>query len=454
MKMVNIKTILLVLVNLVLLTATVVAGTFLFSSWQDRSLAQAILHVENQYDKDYGGSEVDKRSGQLGQSQVTAYYPKMGKHLTTALLTQIEENAKSLDQNEEQLVFYTTKEKKSSLAQVKEFQVNKDVFPIENKKLGKPQSSLLISYFVSAKQQLLTLAELFVSPEFARAKFEEEFRNQLAFRELSEDKIEKILQSLTDLDLSEWTFTYQDSAFKVFLPKPDAEVDSLSLPLSSLYDVIDQTYLQGEDLKNCQAYLENQHKKIVALTFDDGPSPETTPKVLDILKEHKAKATFFTVGQNIAGNEAIMKRILKEGSEIGNHSWSHPNLPTISLAQAQKEINDTTAEIKRAVGIDSKLMRPPYGALTPTIQNAVEQSFIMWSVDSLDWKERNTPAILNRVQAATHPGSIILMHDIHQTTVDALPAVLDYLGSQGYTYVTVSELLGDQLAPHLIYYNK
>ena len=125
----------------------------------------------------------------------------------------------------------------------------------------------------------------------------------------------------------------------------------------------------------------------------------------------------------------------------------------MSVRIRKKEIFDTQTAIYNVVGIKPTITRPPYGAINSTIQNAIDQSFIMWDVDSLDWKTHNTTAILNEVKKEVKPGSIILMHDIHQTTIDALPTVLDYLKSQGYTFVTVDELLDYQLESHRIYYN-
>lgn len=123
------------------------------------------------------------------------------------------------------------------------------------------------------------------------------------------------------------------------------------------------------------------------------------------------------------------------------------------METVKKEIFDTQAAIYNVVGIKPTITRPPYGAINPTIQNAIDQSFIMWNVDSLDWKTRNTKAIMQEV-AKTQPGSIILMHDIHQTSIDALPSVIQYLQNNGYTLVTVDELLEGQLEPHRIYYGR
>ena len=158
------------------------------------------------------------------------------------------------------------------------------------------------------------------------------------------------------------------------------------------------------------------------------------------------------LGKNVAGNEQLIKRVHDEGHEIGNHSWSHPQLSTLSLEQAKKQIEDTQAALRAVIGESPKIMRPPYGAINDTIRNAVDMSFIMWNVDSLDWKNRNTGSIMEQVKKQTCPGSIILMHDIHQTTINALPSVIEYLQKNGYTLVTVSELLNHRLEGHQLYY--
>ncbi|WP_227699821.1 polysaccharide deacetylase family protein, partial [Streptococcus pneumoniae] len=115
----------------------------------------------------------------------------------------------------------------------------------------------------------------------------------------------------------------------------------------------------------------------------------------------------------------------------GNHSWSHPILSQLSLDEAKKQITDTEDVLTKVLGSSSKLMRPPYGAITDDIRNSLDLSFIMWDVDSLDWKSKNEAAILTEIQHQVANGSIVLMHDIHSPTVNALPRVIEYLKNQG-----------------------
>jgi peptidoglycan-N-acetylglucosamine deacetylase len=183
----------------------------------------------------------------------------------------------------------------------------------------------------------------------------------------------------------------------------------------------------------------------IAMTFDDGPNPETTPRLLDILKQRNIKATFFMIGQNAQANPKIVQRILAEGHEIGNHSWTHPQLSKLSDERVTEEINKTQAAIKDACGYTPILLRPPYGAITARQKDWIEKQFglsvIIWSVDPFDWKRPGASVIEQRILAGARPGAIVLSHDIHKQTVDAMPATLDALAAKGFKFVTVSQLI-------------
>ena len=183
----------------------------------------------------------------------------------------------------------------------------------------------------------------------------------------------------------------------------------------------------------------------IAMTFDDGPHPKLTPMLLDMLKERGIKATFFLVGKNAADYPEIVQRIVAEGHEVANHSWSHPQLTKLGPDALNKEIAQTNEAIHQATGIQTTIMRPPYGATNAAITKRLNDEFglavIMWSVDPLDWKIRNSAHVTKYITENTTPGAIILSHDIHPTTVEAMPAVLDTLTAKGYKFVTVSELI-------------
>ena len=191
-----------------------------------------------------------------------------------------------------------------------------------------------------------------------------------------------------------------------------------------------------------QCHVEGSY---VAMTFDDGPSAENTPRLLDLLKKRNIKATFFVVGKCAAEYPDIMKRIVAEGHEIANHSWSHPLLTKMGEGAVTEEIQHTHDVIMQTTGVAPKVMRPPYGGFSANQRAWANKKWgykiILWDVDPLDWKVRNAAHVESEILKATVPGSIILSHDIHKTTVDAMPATLDALAAKGFKFVTVSDLL-------------
>ncbi len=188
--------------------------------------------------------------------------------------------------------------------------------------------------------------------------------------------------------------------------------------------------------------------RTIAMTFDDGPSPKLTPMLLDMLKQRGIHATFFVVGQNAAEFPDILKRAVAEGHEIGNHSWSHPQLTHLSPGGVDSQIQKTNDAIRAAIGHDPVLMRPPYGATTAALNRHYAQTYgmkvILWSVDPLDWKYRNSARVEREILGQVGPGGIVLSHDIHATTVAAMPETLDALIAKGYKFATVSELIAMQ----------
>ncbi len=183
----------------------------------------------------------------------------------------------------------------------------------------------------------------------------------------------------------------------------------------------------------------------IAMTFDDGPSEALTPKLLDLLAAHHIRATFFVIGENAAVHPEILKRAVREGHEIANHSWSHPNLGKMSDESVRRELRKTDDVINDAIGVRPTLLRPPYGSITPRQKHWIHDEFgyrtILWDVDPLDWKRPGPSVVCSRILKETRAGSIVLSHDIHPGTIAAMPATLDQLQAKGFKFVTVTELL-------------
>lgn len=179
----------------------------------------------------------------------------------------------------------------------------------------------------------------------------------------------------------------------------------------------------------------------VALTFDDGPHPVYTPQLLDGLKERGVRATFFVVGENIPGNEEILKRMDAESHLIGNHTYSHVKLSELDTARACAEVEKTNALICEVTGEEPEFIRPPFGEWKKTMECSLEMIPVLWDVDPLDWTTKNTALVVERVLKDTKPGDIILLHDYYQSSVDAALEIVDALMERGYKFVTVDELI-------------
>lgn len=186
--------------------------------------------------------------------------------------------------------------------------------------------------------------------------------------------------------------------------------------------------------------------KCLALTFDDGPG-KYAGTLLDTLKKYKAKATFFLEGQYVKSRPAFVKRMVAEGHELGNHSYTHPDFTKSSAATIRSEIQKTQDAVKKAAGVEPKLLRPPYG-LTDLQISDVAQEFgmpmILWTAGSEDWSSKNVDAIQKQTLAVAKPNGIILMHDWVKQTVDGMPALIKTLQNKGYHLVTVSDVIKDE----------
>ena len=189
----------------------------------------------------------------------------------------------------------------------------------------------------------------------------------------------------------------------------------------------------------------------IAITFDDGPSAASTPRLLDLLRSRNIKATFYVLGENVQAHPEIVRRIVAEGHEIGSHTWDHKQLTKMGDDAVRSEINRTRDAIRRAAGVEPQTLRPPYGAMSSRQREFVHQEYgypiVLWSVDPLDWKRPGSSVVSSRIVAGTRRGSIILAHDIHAPTIEAMPATLDALLRKGFRFVTVSQLLAMKSGP-------
>lgn len=194
----------------------------------------------------------------------------------------------------------------------------------------------------------------------------------------------------------------------------------------------------------------NITEKVVAMTFDDGPHPTLTPKLLDILKARNIKCTFFVIGRSAKTYPNIIRRMIAEGHEVANHTWTHASLTSRSDAQIRTELQQSEDALVAAANYRPHLIRPPYGAINTRIKQLMFSEFgystIMWSVDPQDWRRPGVSVVTSRLVNGAHPGAIMLAHDIHPPTIEAMPAMFDQLLAKGYQFVTVSQLLNMEKA--------
>jgi peptidoglycan/xylan/chitin deacetylase (PgdA/CDA1 family) len=191
----------------------------------------------------------------------------------------------------------------------------------------------------------------------------------------------------------------------------------------------------------------------LALTFDDGPNPIATPIVLAALEQAQVPATFFVVGSRAVTQPGLLQRMYRDGDEIGNHSWSHPDLTTLSPDQIIQQVQQTQDAVIAAGVPAPTLFRPPYGAINASVENNVHLPLIFWNIDPADWLSQDPVKITAAVEAASKPGGIVELHDIYTSTGAALPGVIANLKTR-FTLVTVSQLLNLEPGQQGIFYSR
>ncbi len=240
-------------------------------------------------------------------------------------------------------------------------------------------------------------------------------------RKAQGEKDWKTLITLTSLD----TITYRDS-------KPVYGKEN------KYRIVVRDTNLVSDTIS---LYGINPKKKMVALTYDDGPYTSVTNQILDVLEENNARATFFVVGSRVSTYKNCIKREAKLGCEIGNHTYNHTILTSVSAKKIKSEISKTNKAVKNITGQTPEIVRTPGGAVNSTVKANVDYPMFNWSVDTLDWKNRNSSSVISSVKNNVRDGSIILMHDLYGSTADATEVIVPWLVKKGYQLVTVSELM-------------
>lgn len=247
-----------------------------------------------------------------------------------------------------------------------------------------------------------------------------------------------------EIPYQEISSNFSDFINQIFTPKQPTNKEKESVKKPRL------SHEPSAQTKDDTSKTDCQKHACVALTFDDGPSIHTD-KLLDILKEKGAHATFFVLGKSAKYQTQTIKRMAQEGHEIESHTFRHRDLRKLNQDEIATELRETDEILEKIIGRRSQFLRPPYGAVSDSVKSDVKRPLILWSVDPLDWKDRNTDLIIERMSTAK-VGAIILGHDIYDTTIEAIGPVIDNLRKKGYQLVTVEELLsGHDLKAGQIY---
>jgi peptidoglycan/xylan/chitin deacetylase (PgdA/CDA1 family) len=285
--------------------------------------------------------------------------------------------------------------------------------------------------------------------------------NLLAIQQVIQQKLlddakkpQDILDAVLDLPRIKFeNATYTPEHLEIALPKNKTGIDKLTLDYSDVQSFIQTDLVDPNQLSEETTALD-PNKKYVSLTFDDGPGGDTTPRLLQLLAEKDVKATFFMLGQMAEEFPQIVKDVHEQGHEIASHSYSHPQLNAIPKDKLKEQVRLTDKAIYNAAGILPRTLRPPYGAISPESAEVIGKPIIQWDIDSYDWDSKNTQAVIDRVNQTAFEGGIILMHDIHPTTIDAVGTVIDNLRAQGYEFVTTSQLLEQKEKPLYQYFGQ
>ena len=287
----------------------------------------------------------------------------------------------------------------------------------------------------------------------------EQFLNDGGMEKLTQLVIEATGADASSVDenfLEHWLLT--DKGLEITLNRGDY------LPMSEgtktaffTYEEISDIFFFPEEITIASTI--DPTKPMIALTFDDGPSAHTG-RLLDIFAAHGGKATFFVVGNIIYDRPAVVERIVEEGHEIGGHSWSHRDFTKLTDQEVTDQIMNTRAKIYEVSGKDTLIIRPPYGARDKRVASIAAEcgvSMILWSVDTLDWELKDADLVYESIMSQAYDGAIILCHDLHKTTVDAMERAIPDLIAKGYQLVTVTDLLtcdGGELVPGKAYFNQ
>lgn len=247
-------------------------------------------------------------------------------------------------------------------------------------------------------------------------------------------------------------FNLKDEGLEILFPPyqiaswADGEI-KITIPYEEINDLLKEEYRNTSKEEEVVSIIPEvrdltkyQDKKLIAFTFDDGPSETNTNYLLDNLDKYDAKVTFFVLGSRVDSNKETIKRAYLEGNDIGSHTYNHQNLNLLSDVALMDEVKKTNEAIKEVIGTSPTLLRPPYGNLSDHGKELANMNIILWNIDPLDWKYKDKNRVANEIIEHAHDGAIVLVHDIYKSSVEGALLAMEELQKQGYAFVTINEM--------------
>lgn len=282
--------------------------------------------------------------------------------------------------------------------------------------------------FDTEKNKELTIYDIFTENDL-----------KILVEKIKKESKEKNISNIDDIikNINNIKIQFDDEYLYIYIENLNIKIPLEELDLKIKID-------KDEKIKETYKYKEvnkviDPNQKVIALTFDDGPS-KYTKQIVDLLNEYEANATFFILGNKVEIYSDTLKYLLDSGNEIGNHSYNHKWLTHVTDEELLSQINTTQDIIKNTLNYTPTLLRPTYGSVNKTIKEKVDLEIILWNVDTLDWKYKNSNKIFKNILPKINDGKIVLMHDTYEYTYNTLKLLLPELKRQGYQFVTVSEL--------------
>lgn len=382
-----------------------------------------------------------------------AFIPKEQSKTDTAALFNLvsSENdafSKKLKLKKKDFIMTDIQLKKTDL-NVNYISVKETAFKWEKNKFIKNDSVDSKHFLSKDTYQPLTLKQLFESPDRLK-KFELILKQKMLDQSSKSDKAVDAILNLKPLSFKDNNVKITPEGVSYSFDKKKYFVDTVQVPFEELTHTLSDKVL-AKDKKHPAP--KEKKKKRVALTFDDGPGPESTSKLLDILKKENTPATFFMLGRSALNFPEAAKKVADAGHTIASHSYTHELLTAESPDEIRQQDLKADKAIYQATGVLPKVFRPPYGGVDKTVSDIIEKPMIQWDVDTMDWQLKDADAIIKQTMTYVQDGSIILVHDIHQESVDAIPGMIEALKAKNFEIVTLDELSEADLLPDSQYFS-